>query len=161
MKFKALWLILPLLAVLIFIMTGCGGNSTLDVVNKFIEAEDLMFSTGDSSGLMEIEDPDIVIHMMAWPDTVGSENHIAAIEGIVAGAASPITHEWFDPIAMGDIGAVRWTETGMVGGQSVTYQGVWYLKVQDGKIIEGWLISDMLTYFLAAGIVQYAPPPGD
>ncbi len=159
MKLKALWLILPLLAVAILAMTGCGGNPTLDVVNKFIEAEDLMFSTGDSSGLMEVEDANIVLHMMNWPDTVGSENHIAAIQGIVDSAAGPITHTWSEIVAMGDIGAVRWTETGTVGGESLTYQGAYFLKVKDGKIIEAWLISDMLTYFLAAGIVQYAPAP--
>jgi len=158
MKFKALWLILPLLAIIIFSMIGCGGNPTLDVVKKFIAAEDKMFSTGDGSGLLEVEDANIVLHMMNWPDTVGNANHVAAIQGIVAGAASPITHEWFDPIAMGDIGAVRWTETGIVGGQSLTYQGMYFLKVRDGKIVEAWLVSDMLTYFLAAGIVQYPPP---
>ena len=60
---------------------------------------------------------------------------------------------------MGDIGTVRWVEKVTIAGEPVEYQGVWYLKVEDGKIIEAWLISDMLTYFLAAGIVQYAPPP--
>ncbi|OGO17110.1 MAG: hypothetical protein A2Z15_03425 [Chloroflexi bacterium RBG_16_50_11] len=160
MKIKALWLLLPLLAVVILAMTGCGGNPTLDVVNKFIAAEDLIFSTGDGSGLMEIEDPNMVLHMMAWPDTVGSAAHVAAIKGIRNGAAGPITHTWSEITATGDIGSVRWTETGTVGGKSVTYQGAYFLKVKDGKIIEAWLISDMLTYFLAAGIVQYAPPPG-
>ena len=159
MKFKALWLILPLLAAVILPMAGCGGNPTLDVVNKFIAAEDLMFSTGDDSGLMEVEDANIVLHMMNWPDTVGAANHIAAIRGIRDSAAGPITHTWSEITATGDIGAVRWTETGTVGGQSLTYQGAYFLKVRDGKIVEAWLISDMLTYFLAAGIVQYPPPP--
>ena len=69
MKFKKLWLILPLLALMVPTMAGCGGNPTLDVVNKFIAAEDLMFSTGDGSGLMAVEDENIVIHMMAFGDT--------------------------------------------------------------------------------------------
>jgi ketosteroid isomerase-like protein len=140
-------------------MAGCGGNPTLDVVNKFIAAEDLMFSTGDGSGLMAVEDANIVIHMMNWPDTVGNAAHVAAVQGIVAGAAGPITHVWSEITAIGDIGSVRWVETGTVGGKSLSYQGAYFLKVKDGKIIEAWLISDMLTYFLAAGIVQYAPPP--
>ncbi len=155
MKFKALWLILPLLVVAIIPMAGCGGNPTLDVVNKFIAAEDLMFSTGNDSGLLAVEDENIVLHMMAWPDTVGSAKHVAAIKGIVAGAAAPITHTWSEITASGDIGSVRWVETGMVGGKSVSYQGAYFLKVKDGKIVEAWLISDMLTYFLAAGIVKY------
>jgi len=159
MKIKRLWLILPLLAVAILPMAGCGGNPTLDVVNKFIKAEDLMFSTGDGSGLMEVEDPNIVLHMMAFPDTVGNAKHVAAIKGIVDGAAGPITHTWSEITATGDIGSVRWVETGTVGGKQVSYQGAYFLKVKDGKIVEAWLVSDMLTYFLAAGIVQYPPPP--
>ena len=160
MKFKALWLLIPLLVIAILPAAGCGGNPTLDVLDKFIAAEDLMFSTGDSSGLLAVEDENIVLHMMNWPDTVGSANHIAAIQGIVAGAAGPITHTWSEKTAMGDIASVRWVETGTVGGQTLSYQGCYFLKVKDGKIIEAWLISDMFTYFMAAGLIQWAPPPG-
>jgi ketosteroid isomerase-like protein len=159
MKLKTLWLLLPLVALLTLPLAGCGGNPTLDVVNKFIDAEDLMFSTGDSSGLMEVEDPNIVLHMMAFPDTIGSANHIAAIAGIRDGAAGPITHTWSEKIATGDIGAVRWVETGIVGGSELSYQGAYFLKVKDGKIIEAWLISDMFTYFMAAGLIQWTPAP--
>jgi len=156
MKGKAIGLLLACLIIsTALVMTSCG-NPTLDVVNKFIAAEDLMFSTGDGSGLMAIEDPDIVIHMMAWPDTIGSANHVAAIQGIVANNPG-ITHDWSEITATGDIGSVRWVETGTVGGKSVSYQGAYFLKVKNGKIVEAWLISDMLTYFLAAGIVQYTP----
>ena len=90
MKFKALWLLLPLLVVAIVPMAGCGGNPTLDVVNKFIAAEDKMFNTGDGSGLMEVEDTNMVLHMMAWPDTKGNAAHVAAIKGI-RDAAAPTT----------------------------------------------------------------------
>jgi ketosteroid isomerase-like protein len=159
MKFKALWLILPLLVVVILPLAGCGGNPTLDVLNKFIAAEDLMFSTGDGSGLMAVEDTNMVLHMMAWPDTIGNAAHVTAIQGIVAGASTPITHVWSEKTASGDIASVRWVETGKVGGADVSYQGAYFLKVKDGKIIEAWLVSDMLTYFLAAGIVQYPPAP--
>lgn len=159
MKIKKLWLLLPLLALLALPVAGCGGNPTLDVVNKFIAAEDLMFSTGDGSGLLAVEDTNIVIHMMDWPDTIGNAAHVAAIKGIVDGAAAPITHTWSEITATGDTGSVRWVEKGIVAGKDVEYQGAYFLKVKDGKIIEAWLISDMLTYFLAAGIVQYPPPP--
>ncbi len=155
MKFKTLWLIIPLLVVAAIPMAGCGGNPTLDVLDKFIAAEDLMFSTGDGSGLLAVEDANIVIHMMGWPDTVGNANHVAAIKGIVDGAAGPITHTWSEKTATGDIASVRWVETGTVGGKQTSYQGCYFLKIKDGKIIEAWLISDMLTYFLAAGLVQY------
>jgi hypothetical protein len=155
MKLKTLWLIIPLLVVAIIPMAGCGGNPTLDVLNKFIAAEDLMFSTGDGSGLLAVEDTNIVIHMMGWPDTVGSAAHVSAIQGIVAGATAPITHTWSEKTATGDIASVRWVETDKVGDNYVSYQGCYFLKVKDGKIIEAWLISDMLTYFLAIGLVQY------
>jgi ketosteroid isomerase-like protein len=159
MKFKTLWLLLPLLVVAIVPFAGCGGNPTLDVLEKFIAAEDLMFSKGDGSGLLAVEDTNIIIHMMAWPDTVGNQKHVDAIKGIVAGAAGPITHTWTEKTSTGDIASVRWVETGTVAGKELSYQGCYFLKVKDGKIVEAWLISDMLTYFLAAGIVQYAPPP--
>ncbi len=156
MKFKIALITLTCLIAAALVLVSCGGNPTLDVVNKFIDAEDLLFSTGDGSALMAVEDPDMVLHMMAFPDTMGSENHVAAVQGIVANNPG-ITHDWFDPIAMGDIGAVRWVENLNIGGQPVSYQGTYFLKIKDGKIIEAWLVSDMLTYFLAAGIVQYAP----
>lgn len=159
MKFKTLWLIIPLLIVAIVPFAGCGGNPTLDVVNKFIAAEDLMFSTGDGSGLMAVEDENIVIHMMAFDDTTGNAAHVAAIKGIVDGAAGPITHKWSEITATGDTGSVRWIETGTVGGKELSYQGAYFLKVKDGKIIEAWLISDMFTYFMGAGLIQWAPPP--
>lgn len=156
-------LLLTCLVIIPFVTTSCcdrTSEKTLEVVKKFVEAEDLMFSTGDGSGLLAVEDPNIVIHMMSWPDVVGSENHVAAIKSIRDMAAGPITHTWSEMCATGDIGAVRWVETGTVGGKEVSYQGAYFLKVKEGKIVEAWLISDMLTYFLAAGIVQYAPPPG-
>ncbi len=178
MKFKTLCLILSLLVVAILSLTACSttttvtatapaqtvtktttDTSTIDVINKFIAAEDLMFSSGDGSGLMAVEDDNIIIHMMNWPDTTGNAAHVAAIKGIRDGAAGPITHKWTEITGTGDTGSVRWTETGTVGGQSLTYQGAYFFKVKNGKITEAWLISDMLTYFLAASIVQYAPPP--
>ncbi len=158
MKGKVVLLLLTCLIITTaLVLTSCG-NPAVDVVKKFIEAEDLMFSTGDGSGLMAIEDPDIVIHMMGWPDTIGSANHVAAIQGIVAGNPG-ITHDWSEITGSGDIGAVRWVEHVNIGGTPVSYQGAYFLKIRDGKIVEAWLISDMLTYFLAAGIVQYVPAP--
>ena len=126
---------------------------------KFIAAENLMFSTGDGSGLLAVEDTNIIIHMMAFPDVKGNQAHVDAIKGIVAGASAPITHQWFEVTGAGDMGSVRWTETDKIAGKDVTYQGAYFLKIKDGKIIEAWLVSDMLTYFLAAGIVQYTPAP--
>jgi ketosteroid isomerase-like protein len=159
MKIKTSVILLSCILVTALLFTSCGSNPTLDVVNKFVKAEDLMFSTGDGSGLMEVEDANIVLHMMAFPDTVGNAAHVAAIKGIRDGAAVPITHTWSEITATGDIGSVRWVETGKVAGKDLSYQGAYFLKVKDGKIVEAWLISDMLTYFLAAGIVQYTPAP--
>jgi hypothetical protein len=159
-KFKALCLLLALLIVAIIVpVTGCGGNPTLDIVNKFIAAEDQMFSTGNGTALMNVEDTNIVIHMMSFGDIKGNAAHVAAIQGILKSATAPITHTWSEKTATGDTGSVRWVETDQIGGKSVSYQGAYFLKVKNGKITEAWLISDMLTYFLAAGIVQYTPAP--
>jgi ketosteroid isomerase-like protein len=159
MKIRFALVVLGIVLVSMLTLTSCGGNAAMDVLNKFIAAEDKVFSTGDGADLMAVEDPNIVIHMMSFPDVVGNQAHVDAVKGIVAGAASPITHTWSEKTASGDIASVRWTETGIVGGSEVTYQGAYFLKVKDGKIIEAWLVSDMLTYFLAAGIVQYTPAP--
>jgi ketosteroid isomerase-like protein len=157
MRFRLVLVALGLAVVSMLALTSCGGNAAVDVVNKFIAAEDTMFSSGDGSGLMAVEDANMVLHMMSFPDTIGSANHVAAIKGIVGSATGPITHEWFDVTGTGDTGSVRWTETGTVGGKEVTYQGAYLLKIKDGKIVEAWLISDMLSYLLAAGVVQYSP----
>ena len=159
MKLKIFIGVLVLTVIAAAMLPSCAGNPTLAVVNKFIKAEDQMFSTGDGSGLMAVEDANIVIHMMAFGDTNGNAAHVKAIKGIVDSASAPITHDWSNAIANGDIGAVQWVEHDMVNGKAVSYQGTYFLKVKNGKITEAWLVSDMLTYFLAAGIVQYPPPP--
>ncbi len=157
MKLKLALVALGIIIVSAMALTSCGGNATMDVLNKFIAAEDKMFSTGDGSGLMAVEDENMILHMMAFPDTKGNAAHVAAIKGIVDSASAPITHVWYEKTATGDIASVRWTETDKISGNDVTYQGAYFLKVKDGKIIEAWLVSDMLTYFLAAGVVQYVP----
>jgi ketosteroid isomerase-like protein len=158
-KLKIALVVIGIIMVSTLALTSCGGNATMDALNKFIAAEDKVFSTGDGADLMAVEDANIVIHMMSFPDVKGNQAHVDAVKGIVAGAAGPITHTWSEKTATGDIASVRWTETGKVGGKDVTYQGAYFLKIKDGKITEAWLVSDMLTYFLAAGIVQYPPPP--
>jgi hypothetical protein len=159
MKIKIFLVILGILLVAALALTSCGGNPTLDVLNKFIAAEDKVFSTGDGADLMAVEDANIVIHMMSFPDVKGNQAHVDAVKGIVAGAAGPITHTWSEKTATNDIASVRWVETSKVGGKDLSYQGSYFLKIKDGKIIEAWLVSDMLTYFLGAGIVQYTPAP--
>ena len=159
MKIKISLVIIGILLISPLALTSCGNNATMDVLNKFIAAEDKVFSTGDGADLMAVEDANIVIHMMSFPDVKGNQAHVDAVKGIVSGAAGPITHTWSEKTAAGDIASVRWVETGKVGGKDVSYQGAYFLKVKNGKIIEAWLVSDMLTYFLAAGIVQYTPTP--
>ena len=135
-------------------MAGCGGNSAVDVVNKFIAAEDRLFNNGDGSALMAVEDPDIVIHMMSFPDVKGSAAHVAAVKSI-RNSSPGITHTWSEITGTGDIGACRWVEKLKINGKDVEYQGAYFLKIKDGKIVEAWLVSDMLTYYLASGVVQY------
>jgi ketosteroid isomerase-like protein len=158
MKFKALWLSLPLLIASAPALTSRGGKPVKDIVKEFLKAEDQIWNTGNGDALMAIEDPNIVVHMFGTPDMNGNAAHVAAIKGI-RGRLPGITHKWWDVTGTGDIGAFRYTEKFKMGDKDVSYDGCMFLHVKDGKIVEIFAQYDSLTLMRALGVVINAPPP--
>jgi ketosteroid isomerase-like protein len=156
MKRSKIGLFFAVFALLPLFLAACGGNSTTDVVKKFLEAEDKMWSTGDGSALLAIEDPNIVVHMFGMPDMKGNQAHVDAVMNIQK-MTPGITHEWFDITGSGDIGAFRYTEKFKLGPKDVEYQGCMFLHIKNGKVVEIFAQYDSLTLMKAFGAVQDVP----
>ena len=156
MKKKVAWLLLTCLMVMTLALTSCGGKSTTEVVEEFLAAEDEIWNTGNPDLLLEIEHPDIVVHMFGMPDMHGNQAHVDAILGLREGFPG-ITHEWKDITGSGDIGAFRYIEKFTLGDTEVEYEGCMFLHIRDGKVVEIYAQYDSLSLMLALGVVQYVP----
>jgi ketosteroid isomerase-like protein len=160
MKRSKMGLFFTVIAVLCFcsmFLVACSKNNTVDVVNKFLKAEDLMWEKGDGSGLMAIEDPNIVVHMFGVPDMNGNQAHVDGVKAIQK-MTPGITHVWADVTGSGDIGAFRYTEKFKLGDKTVEYQGCMFLHVKNGKVVEIFAQYDSLTLMKAFGMVQDVKP---
>jgi predicted ester cyclase len=66
-------------------------------------------------------------------------------------------------VSEGDLVAVRWSGTGTHKGDGLglpatnrpaQFTGMTFVRVQNGKLVEGWNIFDQLAMFTQLGIVQ-------
>ncbi len=138
-------------------LISCGKSAT-DVVNEFLKAEDQIWSTGDGSALLAIEDPNIVVHMFNVPDMKGNQAHVDMIKSIQKGVPG-ITHVWSDVTGSGNIGAFRYTEKFKAGPKDIEYQGCMFLHIKNGKVVEIFAQYDTLALAKAFGMVKDVPPP--
>jgi hypothetical protein len=105
LKGKLVWLLLPCLMVIALVMPSCGGNSTLEVAQKFSAAMNDLFATGNVNALDEIADPDIVVHTAGMPD-MGLEEY--TMFNAQCREIFPNYHsEVLDIVASGDTAAIR------------------------------------------------------
>ena len=142
MKGKVVWmLLLACFIITALVLTSCGGKPVTEIVEEFLEAEDEIWNTGNADPLMQIEDPDIVVHMWGSADLVGNEAHKQTILGL-RNSFPGITHEWADITGTGDIGAFRYTERFEFAGKEVEYEGAMFLHVKNGKIVEIFMLYD-------------------
>ncbi len=61
-----------------------------------------------------------------------------------------------DPIAEGDRVMVRFTQSSEAG---VNVSSVYIVRLEDGRIVEGWDHTDMLTLFAQLGVVELPQKP--
>ena len=152
MKGKLVWLLLACLMVSILVLTSCAGNSAKEIAEKFVEAENEAWNTGNVDALDEVEDPDIVIHMMGASDMVGREAHKQFIAGARRSFSNP-QHEFLDITGTGDIAAFRYTERFTFAGKEVYYQGAMFLHTKNGKIVEIYMVWDTMSLNQGLGLV--------
>ncbi len=152
MKVKVKWLTVACFIIFTLLLTSCGGKPVTEIIEQFLEAEDEIWNTGNADPLMEIEDPDIVIHMWGSPDLLGNTAHKQAILGLRSSFPG-IKHEWADITGTGDIGAFRYTERFEFAGKKVEYEGAMFLHVKNGKIGEIYMLYDTLSLSRQLGLV--------
>jgi ketosteroid isomerase-like protein len=139
-------------------LVSCG-NATLDVVNKFIEADDTLWKTGDATKLLAIEDPNIVIHMFGGFDMKGSQAHTDFIKNTRTSVPSGFKHVFSDATGTGNIGAFRYSEEFNMNGKDWKYDACMFLHIMNGKVTEIYFLYDSLTLMKAYGLAKDVPPP--
>lgn len=160
--------ILPgILLVVSLIIPGCGSiqNTTLEERNKELvhRMNDEVWNKGNLELLDELFSQDVVRHFLPnGSDTKGLDqlrNHIASHR-----MAFP---DWAEEIklivAEGDLVATHFTSTGTnVGsflgnqptGKQIHINEMSIYRIADGKIVEQWLIPDLLSLNQQLGLVQ-------
>lgn len=168
MKGKLVWLLLPCLMVIALVMTSCGGNPALEVAEKWSAAMEDATVNGNVDALDEVEDPDVVFHVLGMPDIVGREAH----KGMMAFVWEmfPNFHvENMDITGSGDIAAfrqtARWTFSKEIPGyppptgKEVSYQMATFIHIKDGKVVEIFQIWDTMSANQQIGLVPETPMP--
>jgi predicted ester cyclase len=120
-----------------------------EFAQKFIEAEDEAWKNGNLDELEKLEDPNVVYHIPPPNDFVGFEAHKQQILGYRE-ALSDINQEWKYLAGDGNVFAVsyksRYISSGKVhglppAGKEMTSDGIFVLRLENGKIVEAWAKS--------------------
>jgi steroid delta-isomerase-like uncharacterized protein len=134
------------------------GNDLKDVYRRFL---DEAFNQGNVDALDEFLAPDYVDHN-APPGTPPGPG---GVKQIISGfrAAFPDTHMTIeDQLAEGDRVATRYTFQGthsgnLMGippsGKVATMSGITIARVVDGRMVEGWVVYDLLSLMQQIGAV--------
>lgn len=116
-------------------------DETGAIAQRFVEAMNTIFATGDTAALDELVAPDYVNHTpsptreggVSAPDLAGLKESFAAVHAVFPGAT--VTVE--DTIVEGDLAALVVTFNGM-GGPDTESDGAVIVRVADGRIVESW-----------------------
>ena len=147
-------------------MASGAGNPAKEIAEKFIAAENEAWDNGNVDALDEVEDPNIVLHVVGQPDIMGRDAHKQFIAFAREAYSNP-EHEFFDVIGTGNIAAFRYTERfifdkEMEGlppptGKDAFHEGAMFLHIKNGKIVELYMLFDTLTLNRALGLVPESP----
>jgi hypothetical protein len=116
-------------------------SDTLSVAERFVEAMNAVFATGDAAALDEIVSPGFVDRTPSMtrtggeqtPDLAGLKNTFVAVHDVLPEATVRIDQS----IVEGDMAALLVTFAGMRGPDTTT-DGVLILRVEVGKVVESW-----------------------
>ena len=167
MKGKLVWLLLPCLMVIALVMTSCGGNPALEIAEKWDAAMADAMVNGNVDALDEVEDPDVVVHLLGvMPDVVGREVHKGMVAFQWEGYVN-YQRETMGITGSGDIAALRYTERWtfskeMLGfppptGKELYYETAIFLHIKDGKVVEIFMIWDTMRVNQGLGLVPEPP----
>lgn len=130
---------------------GCPTHQAL------LDKADEIFETQAVDRLGEVYHSDAVVHSPEGT-TKGLDNIVENMKKFYAEVsdAKGVNH---DVICSGDKMAVRWTGTGMMGGQKVSVTGITIYQVRDGKIAESWEEVNTMAMMMQMGY-ELKPPGG-
>jgi steroid delta-isomerase-like uncharacterized protein len=105
-----------------------------------------MWNNRDTALMRELMAPGAIGHLEGGLETVGPEG-FEAFQNDFLGAVPDLKLTVINTLADGDDVCIHWTATGTHTGTAmgmvpsdakVDFQGVTWLKVQNGQIVEGW-----------------------
>jgi hypothetical protein len=116
-------------------------GDTQAVAERFVQAMNDIFATGDATVLDEIVSPDYVDRTPSptrtggeqTPDLAGLRNSFLAVHDVFPAARVAID----DAIVEGDMAALLVTFEGMRGPDTIV-DGALILRVEDGLVVESW-----------------------
>jgi predicted SnoaL-like aldol condensation-catalyzing enzyme len=116
-------------------------SDTRSVAERFVDAMNTVFTTGDAAALDEIVAAGYIDRTPSMtrtggeqtPDLAGLKNTFVAVHDVFPDATVRIDQA----IVEGDMAALLVTFAGM-RGQDTTTDGVLILRVADGKVVESW-----------------------
>ena len=149
-------------------MTSGAGNPAKEIAEKFVAAENEAWDNGNVDALDEVEDPNIVLHLLGQPDMAGREAHKGMVAFQWEGYVN-YQRETMDITGSGDIAALRWTERWTFSkeipgyppptGKELYYQGAIFLHIKNGKVVEVFHLWDTMSVNQGLGLVPVTPMP--
>ena len=143
-------LTLTILATVISILTSCAADTPRDFANRFIEAENKAWNTGDLSDLEALERDDVVYHLPGSTDLKGWEAHKSYIEQGRA-MTSDLKQSWKYLAGEGNhlvlsyesTATMRANETNPAMSAAADYLCVF--RLEGGRIAEAWMNGSTTT----------------
>ena len=122
---------------------------------------DEVWTQGKAASIEELMSPGCVVHGLAAGtlDKAGFKQFHAAYRNAFPDVRITVDQA----VSEGDMVAVRWSGTGTHKGDGlgfpatnkrVEFTGMTFVRVQDGKLVEGWNNFDQLAMFTQLGIVH-------
>jgi steroid delta-isomerase-like uncharacterized protein len=136
-----------------------------EVVLRYYEE---VLNKGDLDALDELAVADYEEHNPLPGQGAGRDGVRDRVSMLVRGFAPRFTIE--DVIAEGDEVVVRWTNTGVHGGEfmgippterTVSIAGIDIHRLQDGKMAEHWDVVDLLSMLVQLGVVTLPGAPAE
>lgn len=132
-----------------------------EVARRFYEE----FHAGNVAIAQEIIAPEAVFHMAGGDDDLeASKQTVTEIQAAFTGLEWPVE----DTVVDGDTVAVRWTFRGThegefggipPSGNRVEVSGITILRIGDGRIVEGWIEFDSLSFLQQLGALPGPATP--
>lgn len=145
-------------------MTTLATQNNTAIVQRLIDA---LWNGADERATHEIVAPGYVGHFVSHPQPVQGPTGLLQFAGGYRAAFPDLLFTADDVVAAGDRVVVRWTATGtntgsLMGmpptGKRGSSTGIWIHRLEDGKLVEQWGVSDVLGLLQQLGALPTPSP---